>query len=157
MWPIFGPAVSLLKWAVDSFEAAREIRLELVPGLVGYPDGSRVAFIILTVRNIGQTPQKVEGVALWLSNGEYLLLPMVHPALAPDEAVVTPTRPYETGFELDDVKARITAKEAETGRQIGVIGARVRLTSGRSVRLKKKIDVNNAALFRLRSAPGGKE
>jgi hypothetical protein len=159
MWPIFGPLAGIAKWglekAYDSFQTSHEIRIEMVPGLLGYPDGSRVPFILVTVRNRGGTPQKIEDIALRLSNGQYILQPIGHPALTRGEAIVMATEPYETGFDLDDVKGKIAEEAAHAGRRVGVVGARARLTSGRTVRLRKKIDVNNQAPFELRKKSGG--
>jgi len=157
MWPIMGPLVAIGQTIFgklyDRFERSTAVRLEMVPGLAGYPDRSLVAFIIVTVRNQG-TPQKVEDVALQLSNGQYLLMPMPHPSVAPPEdGMVTTTQPYQIGFELEEVKAKIAEEEAQTGRRVGVVGARARLVSGRTVRLRKKIDLNNQALFQFQK-PG---
>jgi len=159
MWPIVGPLVAIGQTIFgklyERFEKSTALRLEMVPGLAGYPDGSRVAFIIVTVRNQG-APQKVEDVALRLSNGQYLLMPMLHPSVAPPEdGMVTTTQPYQIGFGLEEVKASIAQEEARIGRRVGIVGARARLTSGRIVRLRKKIDANNQALFQLAQPPAG--
>ena len=146
---ILGPAIGIVKWIVeklyDRFEAAHGVHLELAPGLVGYSDGSRVPFIILTVRNRG-APQRVEDVALWLSNGQYLLMPEPDPAFAPTPAMVTMTEKYETGFRLDRVKADLDRIRSQSERHAEVIGARVRLVSGRAVKLKRKIDIEERRL-----------
>jgi len=150
--PLIGVGTRVVEKLYDRFEAAHGVRLELDPSLVGFSDGSRVPFILLTVRNRG-VPQKVEDVALRLSNGRYLLMPGADPAFQPLPAVVTMTDAYQTGFRLDDVKAQIAKEQRSAGRVVSVIGARVRLASGRPVHLRKRSDVENEALFRLGSGP----
>jgi hypothetical protein len=139
--PLIGVASRVVETLYDRFEASHSVRLGLSPAIVGYW-GSTEAHILLTVRNRRGEPQRVEEVALRLSNGQFILMPI-------ESKIVTMTDPYVGAFALENVKAATAEERRGTGQPVYIVGARVRLASGPAVTLRKRIEVDQEAPLQL--------
>lgn len=88
----------------------------------------------MTVHNDSNRPQRVDTVALRMSDESGDLVRLGQTAFPSLPQLVTETQNYVTGFALDHVRERVLAKRSELGRDdVRVVAARVKLASGREV------------------------
>jgi hypothetical protein len=146
---ILGAALSVAQWAADkAWKAARsgpDLRLELTPTVVFAPSAvSQRPALLATIYNRGR-PQVIEAVHPLLSDGRPL------DSLGPNGDFPSLPRPVsetencKLAFDVDELRVRLADRAG--GRPLRVAGVWARLASGRTVKLRKKVDVHDREAF----------
>jgi len=140
---LIGPLNQAGRWLYGRLEYSYGIKVEVDNGVVGHPLRGSTQYVLVTVYNSTDRPEKVESVALALSSGGVLL--MFHDPRSPFPApprVITRTDNFVYGFPAETIRESLEKTRKEMNNpKVHVSGARASLASGRMVWVKKRIDV----------------